>query len=330
MDRPELNTREQYLHRFSDAVYWTTYVRHVADRHGLLYKVVQAPTPGTFPTFVVDKRWVVKFFGTLFEGADSFAIEREANRLICSADAIPAPQLLGEGQLFDTEPHWNYLLFAFCPGTPYLEARDGMDLKQKLSAARWLGRTARAFHRLSLDTDGRLRPTWEPYRAFLQGQRAGCADRHQAAGSLPEYLIEQIDGFLPPTEALFDVSSSPCLVHADLTADHILGRSSSRPWQPEVLIDFGDAMVGDPAYELVALHMDLFQFDKRLLAEFLDAYGWPGSTGESFARKAMSLALLHRFGDLEDLVERFPEATHAQSLDELALWIWNLDERRFA
>jgi hygromycin-B 7''-O-kinase len=39
------------------------------------------------------------------------------------------------------------------------------------------------------------------------------------------------------------------------------------------LIDFGDAMVGDLHYELAALHLDLFDCDKRLLRQFLDHYG---------------------------------------------------------
>jgi hypothetical protein len=40
-------------------------------------------------------------------------------------------------------------------------------------------------------------------------------------------------------------------------------------WKPVSLIDFGDTLVGDTAYELVAIHLALFRCDKELLAEFV-------------------------------------------------------------
>ncbi len=50
-------------------------------------------------------------------------------------------------------------------------------------------------------------------------------------------------------------------------------------WQTWALVDFSDARVGDLLYELVALHIDLFQLDTRLLRAFLEAYGSPWQGG---------------------------------------------------
>ena len=91
-----------------------------------------------------------------------------------------------------------------------------------------------------------------------------------------------------------------------------------------------DARVGDRAYELVALHIGLFDCDKRRLALFLDRYGFDSGLRERFVFRCMSMTLLHEFDVLSEVFGRFPAAAQAASLDELATLLWDLDARGLA
>ena len=123
-------------------------------------------------------------------------------------------------------------------------------------------------------------------------------------------------------EEIIDPSLPPTLIHADITRDHILGQIQKGHWQTQALIDFGDAMIGDIFYELAALHLDVFQRDRRLLRPFLDSYGLSDQQKVDFPHKAMSVALLHQFNifhDLQDWIFEVPE-----SLEVLAEQLWDI------
>jgi hygromycin-B 7''-O-kinase len=123
-------------------------------------------------------------------------------------------------------------------------------------------------------------------------------------------------------DELIDRSEPPALVHADLNRDHVLGESIGGAWRPSGIIDFGDAIVGDRMYELVALHLGLFDADKRLLRAFFDAYGFDMGPRRDFARRAMAMTLLFPFDTLGEVIENWPDAAAAASLDELAELLW--------
>ena len=129
---------------------------------------------------------------------------------------------------------------------------------------------------------------------------------------LPRHLVEQIP------EYLAEPAPVRRLVHADLHAHHIFverGRLVG-------VIDWGDAILADPYYDLPALHLLTFRADKDLLRAFLAGYGWP--VGPEFAHRAMSMTLVHEFnplGGIRDTVDLTAVAT----LDELASLLWALE-----
>ncbi len=117
-------------------------------------------------------------------------------------------------------------------------------------------------------------------------------------------------------------AESDCFIHADLTQDHFLGRFQSGRWETLAVIDFGDAMLGNLYYGLAALHLYLFDCDRRLLAAFLKAYGLPPDP--DFVRKAMVTSLLHQFDVYGSLFAWNPELQEAPTLEELAERLWNI------
>ena len=101
-------------------------------------------------------------------------------------------------------------------------------------------------------------------------------------------------------------------------------------WQLRAIIDFGDALSGDLFYELVVLHLEIFDADPRLLREFLAAYQPSPFHQQDFTRKAMTLTLLHPYDAFATLFARHPELRQCTSLDELANRLWNVNSMNLA
>lgn len=326
---PELDTLEDYRRRFTDVSYWRPFVESVCERHGLLPhdSIREADLPGTYPVFIVRDQWVVKFFGQLFNGESAFTAELDVSNLLARDGQIPAPSLVAYGHLIDGngEWPWPYLVFEHLPGKSLARLRDRMSVDSMSRVARELGNLIRQLHALPLSEARFLGSTWDAYVALLERQRPGCKDRHEEWRSLPDHLIDLIDEFLLPTAALVDRGTPPRLLHGDLTADHAVGELTPRGWRTQGIIDFGDALVGDPMYELIALHLDVFQCDKRLLSAFLMSYDFEQEIDQEDAAKLLSLCLLHPFNVFEGFGDRHPEAANIRDLSQFGNWLWWLD-----
>lgn len=323
MKRPLFSTAREYAERFTDPTYWRPYVEEVCARHALPCSVIRAGLPGSNAVFLVDQRYAVKLYPDLFGGARSYPIERACYGLVAGAQGIPAPGLVAAGELFDRDGWpWPYIVTTVIPGLSLGESRADYGDRELLAA--WLGPTLRRIHALPIAAAPALPLGWAAYRDFLIYLRAGVAARHAEWGALPAHLQAQLDDYMPAVDALYDAGMPPCLVHGDLNRDHVLGEEREERWEPTGLIDFGDARVGDPAYDLVALHLGLFDTDKHLLRIFLDAYGDP-RMASALPRRAMALTLLFEFNVLEGL-----PLDQVATLDELATRLWDLDAPGFA
>lgn len=320
----DLETLDGYRHLFTDLNLWTPYVTEVLRRHHLEPAgPLRTGVPGTCPTFLIGERWVVKFFGRLFDGAQAFAVEREAARLIargaqgqdCIHTVLPIAAPVAAGELGGPGWPWPYLIFPFAHGTRIGDWIEQMPAAEKLRVAGELGAAARCLHGISLEGSPVFANSHAAYRQFLEAQRSGLTERLRAWGSLPGRLIDAVEAFLPPLQDLIDTTRPPHLIHGDLTADHLLGELEDGKWRTAVLIDFGDARSGDLLYELGALHLDLLGGDRALLAAFLDAYGLPPERRRTLPRSALATALLHQF----DLFAGYTEiAAQCEGLEALA------------
>lgn len=318
---PDLATIEEYRRLFKDALYWRPFVEAVCQRHGLTpcAHISTCPVPGTCPVFVVDKKYVVKFFGQLFNGHASFAAERDTYHLLAHDPALPVSRLVAEGVL---APDWPYLISEWRAGQSVGELRAELSQQTMAAIAAETGHMARRLHRLPLDATEKLRPNWDAFINRLEKQRPACTELHAQAGHLPAHLVAQIDAFLLPSAELVDRRATPKLLHADLTADHILLTKEQNNWRISALIDFGDAIVGDPLFELIPAYLDLFDGDKELLQIFLQTYGLGGKLDEKQAIKLLNFCLLHPFDVLDGIFEHDPAARELPNLNDLARWLW--------
>jgi aminoglycoside phosphotransferase (APT) family kinase protein len=159
-------------------------------------------------------------------------------------------------------------------------------------------------------------------------------------GSLPPHLIAQIDSYLPPTAAVHtlisDASVPPSLLHGDLNDDNILGSGPSLEWKPCGIIDFADALSGDPLYDFVPLYISCFRCDKQRLTKFLLAYmrcrGWTLNSKEltcfrsNFSYRMMCYLLFHPVNVFATAtVFRGDELKSCATLQEVERVLWSLE-----
>ena len=329
---PDLHTQELYVQRFHDVGYWQPYIEMVCRRHCLQpYKVIRCHNPGTCPVFIIDDRWVVKYFGKLFNGLSSYYTELAASQVTASDPSIPSPALIASGYLYDggADWQWPYLVYQFLPGVSFGETYEELTPEDRFAVARDLGTLTRRLHDLPLDEATVLRKSWSAYDAMLTAQRSSCVDRHRKWHTLPDHLIEQISTYLQAAGQLVDGAQYPVFVHGDITGDHILVARVAEHWNVRGLIDYDDALVGDPLYELIAIHLDAFRCKKKHLLAFLESYGINAVTWHSVIRKVMSLTLLHQFDILSLIQTRYPQLGDFDTLESLAACIWDPDAPGF-
>ncbi|MDQ6692780.1 MAG: phosphotransferase [Candidatus Dormibacteraeota bacterium] len=302
--RPTFASAEEHTSRLGDAGFWWPYLSEILERHGLT-DAGGDPVPGynpTYPTFLCGDV-VVKLFGFSRVWRASHAAERRALALTATDREIAAPDLLGEGRLYDgVDAPWPYLITARVSGTA--AAWIELTREQRLRLAGEVGRQVRRVHALP--------PSGVATSAdWPTGDMTAAAQQ----SSLPPHLVAQVDGYLAqlgPCDCVF--------VHGDICASLVFVENGHLTG----IIDWGDAMVADRHYEIIQLYRDMFDCDTSLLRVFLEASHWPVDDG--FPRKALGLALQrqavglaqHRTMDVFEPIAALLPLRDIATLDELA------------
>ncbi len=305
---PHFSTTVAYLERAYDAGYWWPYADEALRRHGLSMVGAVAGRGGTFPT-LVGGGIAIKLFGHLPFWERSHAGELAALHCVASDGRIPAPKLIAQGRLFDAAAPWPYLVMTAMPGTSWEAA--SLSPTEKRAVAADLGRTV-----------GRIRDV-PPTSALATPEDWAVWSPVNAARRtvLPPHLVEQVDDFVATIPAADQV-----FVHGDLMNRHVFVSNSGLTG----LIDWGDAVVADPHYELAQLHLNLFDGDKTLLRIFLDHANWPTTDGfaqrtlaQAFRRQAVGLAQ-HTKMDVFFKVPGLVPLDDVSTLDDLANALFSL------
>jgi hypothetical protein len=307
---PAFDYVETFDKAFGDRGFWDPYFDQVIRRHDLPDPTgeVTVGVGGTYPTLVYGGL-VIKLFGFAKAWKTSIVAERAAHELLADDPDIAAPQLVSMGVLFpDEASSWPYLVTTRVPGTPW--ELTSMTTKERLQVATELGLQLRRIHA--------LRP--HGHESTLTAPGPGISEA-AAQSCLSPHLVEQVDDFMRTLDTYGRV-----FVHGDLVQLHAFvdnGRLAG-------IIDWGDAVVTDPHYELGKLAFELFDCDKQLLSVFLDASQWV--RGPEFARQALGLALQrqavgltqhHTFDVFEPVGDHYPLCDIA-TLDELAAELFNV------
>lgn len=203
---------------------------------------------------------------------------------------------------------------------------DTTTLNQTLSTIhtfevilRELGELIREVH--GLPTDG-LEAIDCHWQQFIEKQMAQCVEQHRRKG-LPKVLLQQLPAYLNTCKEVLPQIKKPVLLTGEYTPMNFLVKQLDGIWHISGLIDFGDAMLGLPEYDLLGPGAFLIQGNKQLLRTFLMSYGYlPHELTRSLSHQQAALMLLHQYSNLNIQV-RIPNwQDKVRSLEELENLVW--------
>lgn len=340
---PAFTSAEDMATTVGDAVFWAPYGDAVLARVGLApASRWSAPGGGSFPVLRTGTGLIVKFFGPFIEGPECYAAEAASLAALCGH--APVPTLRASGVLYSdnaADPDawsWPYVVVDEVAGTAIFALRNAaapVDDAALSAVAAFAGAALATIWRCPVPLGGepRLERGWGAFVTLLHHRRAVAPGEHRAAGRLSPVLCDQLDTWLPSIEGLIDTSRPPTFLHGDLHGDHVFAvpaADGSGHYEGSAIIDLSDAIAGDPAYDLVSLHLDAFGGSPTLLAPMLDALPTDVvDLGDVDPRRLLAFSLLHEFDPFERWHgDRLAWLATIDDPDELAQALWHRQRPR--
>lgn len=298
-----------------DASFWRPYIEEVLKAHEMSVEPILAiEDDGTNANFWFGSNKVIKIFTPFCHGRESKGME--AATLRCLADSnIPSPRLIARGELMplDDDWKWPYVIIDRLPGQTLASLWPEMPHEQRMGFAFQIGDLLRRLHKVV--------PTSELSTTFQANWPKGFSDflvrQHQLVSAKSELAVipiyEEILRLSPKTL----MSGWGSILHGDLDGSHILVSNG----QISGVIDFGDTKIGDPLYDFVSVHLDLFDHDPRLFAEMLRGYNLDHRKERDFHSRLTAYAILHEWS-LVDQLPRWAVRSGASTIGDLGEWLW--------
>lgn len=246
----------------------------------------RAGYPGTCAVFVIDTV-IIKFYPPVVEG--DFERERAVYRLL-SGRVANLPTLLADG-VFHDRIDWPYIVISRIAGEPWRDVRSRLSAAEQQTIMAQLGRVVRAAHDTPLPAAGDW-PNARGWAAFVRERLPHIAAELRQQTALSETIIDEIMAFLDTTDWF---AVPPVLLHADLSEDHPLLAKTGGRWTLVGLIDWADAMVGDPLYDAVAVWFSICRGDAALFRAFQEGYGSGFGSAVDLPDRLLAMTFLHEF-----------------------------------
>jgi len=276
-------TQAAYRHRFADPAFGLDLAEVVAARLGLAGPLVRRPEGSSLVFRTGAGDWL-KLSPPFF--ADAFEAEVEVSRRVAGRLPLPVPEIVQTGRL----ENWPYLVSTHVAGAPMGAVLPRLAEADLERIAGELGGFMQAFHQVSAAGFDRAFGPWPRYLAACLADP--CA-LHLSRGNDPA-LAARIAAFVERRRAALEALGPPVLVHADLTAEHVLLGRANGQWRVTGVLDLADSMPAPAALDLVAPCLELFRGragpQRRLAAAAGIEIAEPDPSGW-----LMALALQHRF-----------------------------------
>ena len=312
---PPVETEEEYRPVCRRPDVWLPAMRVICQRHGLDAARLELAPPGTHVVFGVGERYIKLFAPPWREDA---LPERLSLAKLSGRPDLPVPQLVAEGEI----EGWPYVVLTTVAGVPLSQVWDEIEPPGLVRIAARCGELMGALHATPVDG---LEPLAVDWPAFIEEQTRDCAAYYARSG-LSERWKRSITAFLDDLPPLFEPGFRPVLLNADITDEHILVRRRGGQWQVTGLIDFGDARLGHPCYDFVAVGCSVTWGSPDALRAMLLAYGYPETRLDAtLSRRLMAYTLLHDFIRIPDLLDWF-DFERPASFRELARALWSFSD----
>lgn len=309
---PSINSFEEYENLKLKPEIFENAAKEIIRRHQLPHEPI-ALFEGTNIVFSYGKNRVIKIFPPLHQ--DQFASETLVMKHLHNKLSIDTPTIEYEGELAG----WPYVIMSRLEGTLLEGLWEKLDHHNKIIIIRELGALIREVH--SLPTEG-LEAIDCHWQLFIEKQINECMQRQQST-KLPDILLQQLPTYLESVKNILPPIKDTVLLTGEYTPMNFLVTQKSGVWHIHGLIDFGDAMLGLPHYDLLGPGAFLIQGDKILLREFLISYGYlPNELTARLSQQLTALMLLHRYSNLNVQIRIENWKNKAANLNELEKLVW--------
>jgi hygromycin-B 7''-O-kinase len=136
-------------------------------------------------------------------------------------------------------------------------------------------------------------------------------------------LLQQLPEFLESVKSILRKINRPVILTGEYTPMNFLVKQVNGIWHIDGLIDFGEAMLGAPEYDLLGPGAFLIQGDKKLLKSFLMACGYTNEKlTQNLSRKLTALMLLHQYSNLNIQVRIEGWKNKVKTIADLEDLVW--------
>lgn len=310
---PSIDSFEEYEVFKKKTVILESMAKKIIQQHSLSEGPLILYSEGTNIVFAYGQHRVIKIFPSFHY--DQFKSELLVLKHFESKLSVKTPVLEYEGNIAG----WSYLVMSQLHGTLLEELWEKINHDNKIIIMHELGLLIREVH--SLPTQG-LQEIDCHWQTFIAKQINACVERHRSL-QLPASLLEKIQEYLTSiTPALLHIRK-PVILTGEYTPMNFLVKQIDGIWHIDGLIDFGDAMLGLPEYDLLGPGAFLIQGDKRLLKEFLISYGYESSAlTTELSHQLTALMLLHRYSNLNVQIRIKDWQSKVHSMKDLQNLVW--------
>ncbi|CAN5441483.1 aminoglycoside 3'-phosphotransferase/choline kinase family protein [soil metagenome] len=310
---PHLHSFEEYEHFKLNTHLLEKAVNEVIQRHELKELPLILFSEGTNIVFAHGKHRVIKIFPPFHQ--EQFKSELLVLQHLQGKLSVQTPIVEYYGEISD----WPYIVMTQLEGTILENLWEKIDHSNKIIIIRELGALIQEVHALSTDGLEAIDCHWE---IFIKKQIAQCMEQHRSA-KLPEFLLQQISNYLEPIKESLSQITKPVLLTGEYTPMNFLVNKIAGIWHIAGLIDFGDAMLGLPEYDLLGPGDFLIQGNKELLTTFLTAYGYlPEIMTAALSHKLTALTLLHQYSNLNVQIRIKDWQSRVSNMKDLENLLW--------
>ena len=228
----------------------------------------------------------LKIFGPTAER--QFHVERAALQTVAHDPAIPAPRIVAERERANMPP---YLIISGVAGETAEVIWDDLPRAEQLTLAEEIGTIAAAIHRLPQDD-----------LVEVERQFGGRNERIQELQTRRLVEIEQLETFSPRQredlvrfvqgEALELLDEGAInLVHYELAHNHIYLARENDTMKVTGFIDWADAILGPPEWDVAYLWFWTFSQDSEAMRHCLQALYADARPPANFARRCLAAAI---------------------------------------
>jgi len=303
---------DYYRIRHSEIGAWTPAITAIVARHNLTEdRAVRFPD-GENPVFGLGTSMVLKLVPSIWAAIATREVEMLG--LLLPHDHIPAPRLVASGELED----WHYVVSTRIGGEPLHRIWGKLAQDERLAITAKLGRLLADLHALP---SKEVNPGGITWREFCRSSFANWTNRRDFPRLSPAL---QADGPRYLADHGAAVAAAPCaLLHGDLAPENLHVRQAGNGWEIAGMIDFGNAMRGDPWFDLTAPSILLHSGDRVIVHALLDAYAQSRGFDIAVIRPSLMVGtLIHPMGDLPECLALVPGASERATWNEVAALFW--------